>query len=258
MVSHKARKRFGQNFLTDGHIVERIIDNMAPCEGQLVIEIGPGQAALTKPLIDSGVELQLIEIDRDLAARLEARFRQYDNVRIHVGDALSVDFAALSGERPFRLVGNLPYNISTPLIFHVLQWSHLIADMHFMLQKEVVERMAALPGSKALGRLSIMCQYRCQVIPLFKVAPESFSPVPKVESVFVRLQPHKTPPVQIKSMAAFEKLVGQAFSLRRKTLRNSLRSLLSADQIAAAGIDPSLRPEALNLQQFADLSRMME
>lgn len=257
-MDHRARKRFGQNFLTDGQVVERIIDAIAPQAGQLVIEIGPGQAALTRPLLDAGVELQLVEIDRDLAARLEKGFRPADNARIHVGDALSADFANLSNGRPFRLAGNLPYNISTPLIFHVLQWNHLISDMHFMLQKEVVNRMAAVPGSKAMGRLSIMCQYYCEVIPLFTVAPESFSPVPKVESIFVRLLPYKTPPVRIKSMAAFEQLVSQAFSLRRKILRNSLRGLLSVDQIAAAGIDPGLRPEALSLQQFADLSRMME
>ena len=223
-----------------------------------MIEIGPGQAALTGPLALSGAELHLLELDRDLAAQLKVQFLTNPRVTLHVGDALTADYSEISGGRPFRLVGNLPYNISTPLLFHVLQWSELITDMHFMLQQEVVKRMAAGPGSKAWGRLSIMCQYRCEVIPLFSVQPGSFSPAPRVHSTVVRLVPHPEPPVTIDSMAIFERLVSQVFSMRRKTLRNSLRGLLSAEEIERAGIDPGLRPESISLRQFAQLSRLVE
>ncbi len=257
-MKHKARKRFGQNFLTDPVVIQRIVDTIAPRPDELFIEIGPGQAALTRPLIDCGMELHLVEIDRDLADRLATQFRIHPGVHVHVGDALKMDFAALSGERPFRLVGNLPYNISTPLLFHVLNWSELIIDMHFMLQSEVVNRMAASPGTKAWGRLSIMCQYHCKVIPLFTVQAESFTPVPKVQSGIVRLIPHREPPVQIASKESFDRLVIQAFSMRRKTLRNSLRDMLDVSLIESAGIDPGLRADALGLKQFAALSNLME
>ncbi|MGD8347399.1 MAG: 16S rRNA (adenine(1518)-N(6)/adenine(1519)-N(6))-dimethyltransferase RsmA, partial [Lysobacterales bacterium] len=166
-MRHQARKRFGQNFLTDPGIVERIIDAISPGTGQQIVEIGPGLAALTRHLADSGAQLHLVEIDRDLAARLRKEFAARDNVTVHEGDALSMDFGRITDEKRFRLVGNLPYNISTPLLFHVLNWSDAIVDMHFMLQKEVVNRMAAAPGGKAWGRLSIMCQYHCSVAPLF-------------------------------------------------------------------------------------------
>jgi 16S rRNA (adenine1518-N6/adenine1519-N6)-dimethyltransferase len=257
-MKHKARKRFGQNFLTDPLVIQRIVDSIAPAPGQLMVEIGPGQAALTRPLAESGVDLHLVEIDRDLAALLVRMFHGNPGVAVHVGDALKMDFGKISGGRPFRMVGNLPYNISTPLLFHLLQWSELLIDMHFMLQQEVVRRMAATPGSKAWGRLSIMCQYRCEVSPLFTVQPDSFTPAPRVQSAIVRLVPHREPPVHIESMDSFQRLVNQAFSMRRKTLRNSLRQLLSSSAIESAGIDPGLRPEALSLQQFADLSLLME
>jgi 16S rRNA (adenine1518-N6/adenine1519-N6)-dimethyltransferase len=257
-MKHKARKRFGQNFLTDTLVIQRIVDSIAPAPGQLMMEIGPGQAALTRPLAESGVELHLVEIDRDLAAVLERMFHNNPDVVLHVGDALKMDFGEVTAGRPFRMVGNLPYNISTPLLFHLLQWSELLIDMHFMLQQEVVRRMAATPGSKAWGRLSIMCQYRCEVAPLFTVQPGSFTPAPRVQSAIVRLVPHRKPPVHINSMDSFQRLVSQAFSMRRKTLRNSLRELLSASDIESAGIDPGLRAEALSLQQFADLSLLVE
>ena len=257
-MKHKARKRFGQNFLTDDRVIQRIVEVINPRDDQLMLEIGPGQAALTAPLAESGVELHLVELDRDLAAFLAGRFNRQPNVFLHEADALKVDFSNLTGNRPFRLVGNLPYNISTPLLFHVLQWSELIIDMHFMLQQEVVNRMAAEPGTKAWGRLSIMCQYRCQVTPLFIVPSESFSPPPRVQSAIVRLVPHRQAPVRIDSMPAFERLVSQAFSMRRKTLRNCMRGLIETDQIEAAGIDPAVRPETLSLQQFAKLSNLME
>lgn len=257
-MKHKARKRFGQNFLTDDRVIQRIVEVINPRDDQLMLEIGPGQAALTAPLADSGVELHLVELDRDLVALLAGRFEHHANVFLHEADALKVDFSSLTGNRPFRLVGNLPYNISTPLLFHVLQWSDLIVDMHFMLQQEVVNRMAAEPGTKAWGRLSIMCQYRCQVTPLFVVRSESFSPPPRVQSAIVRLVPHRQPPVQIDSLPAFDRLVSQAFSMRRKTLRNCMRDLIGTEQIEAAGIDPTVRPETLSLQQFAKLSNLMD
>ena len=257
-MKHKARKRFGQHFLTDPLVIQRIVDTIAPRPDELFIEIGPGQAALTRPLIATGMELHLVEIDRDLVDRLAIQFRSHPGVQVHVGDALKMDFAAISDKRPFRLVGNLPYNISTPLLFHVLKWSELIVDMHFMLQSEVVKRMAASPGTKAWGRLSLMCQYHCEIVPLFTVQPESFTPAPKVHSGLVRLIPHREPPVRISSKEAFDRLVIQAFSMRRKTLRNSLRGMLDVSLIESAGIDPGLRADALGLEQFAALSNLME
>ena len=256
-MEHRARKRFGQNFLIDPGIVARIVDAIAPAPGQLMLEIGPGQAALTAALAASGVDLCLLEIDRDLAGRLEERFRDAPNVQLHCGDALRMDFSELTGGRRFRLVGNLPYNISTPLLFHVLKWERQIVDMHFMLQQEVVNRIAARPGGKAWGRLSIMCQYHCAVTPLFTVPPEAFQPAPKVQSAVIRLVPHASPPAKIADMKRFERLVTQAFSMRRKTLRNSLRGLLDADAIAAAGIDPGARPETLGLAEFAALANRL-
>ncbi len=239
-------------------VIQRIVNAIAPKPDELFIEIGPGQGALTSPLIATGMELHLVEIDRDLADRFATWYRIHPGVHMHIGDALIMDFAAITDKQPFRLVGNLPYNISTPLLFHVLKWSELIIDMHFMLQREVVNRMAASPGTKAWGRLSIMCQYHCKIVPLFTVQPESFTPVPKVQSGLVRLIPHREPPVQIASKKAFDQLVIQAFSMRRKTLRNSLRGLLDVSLIESADIDPGLRAEALGLKQFAVLSNLME
>jgi len=257
-MAHQARKRFGQNFLTDPQVIQQIISTINPASSDLILEIGPGQAAISNALADSGAELHLLEIDRDLAAQLDRQFASSDKVKVHTGDALKTDFARITNNRPFRLVGNLPYNISTPLLFHVLQWKHLIIDMHFMLQQEVVKRMAARPGSKAWGRLSVMCQVHCQVTQLFNVPPEAFSPSPRVQSSFVSLVPHPASPVDIRNMDAFERVVNQAFSMRRKTLRNSLRTMLDAGRIEASGIDPGLRPEALGLEQFATLSNLME
>lgn len=257
MMKHRARKRFGQNFLHDDRVIERIVACIAPKASDLLVEIGPGQAALTRPLLESGAELHLVEIDRDLVARLRDQFSGHDRVTVHGCDALQADFAALTGGRPFRLVGNLPYNISTPLIFHVLQWHEQIQDMHFMLQKEVVERMAASPGNRSYGRLTVMTAYRCEVTPLFDVAPESFSPVPAVHSTVVRLNPCAAPRVDAGSLEALERVVSAAFSQRRKTLRNSLRTLFTTEQICAAGIDPAERAEQLSLSQYAALSRTL-
>jgi 16S rRNA (adenine1518-N6/adenine1519-N6)-dimethyltransferase len=257
-MGHQARKRFGQNFLTDPFLIQRIINTINPAAGELILEIGPGHAALSRPLSESAAELHLLEIDRDLAARLQILFHSKDRTRVHIGDALAVDFSEIVNGRPFRLVGNLPYNISTPLLFHVLQWNELITDMHFMLQQEVVKRMAAVPGGKTWGKLSVMCQYYCEVTPLFNVPPESFTPAPRVQSMFVKLVPHLQPPVMIENMTVFKRLVSKAFSMRRKTLRNNLKGMLDASMIESAGIDPGLRPETLGLAQFAALSNLLE
>jgi 16S rRNA (adenine1518-N6/adenine1519-N6)-dimethyltransferase len=256
-VKHKPRKRFGQNFLHDQQVINQIISCIAPQPTDLLVEIGPGQAALTRPLLASGAELHLIEIDRDLVSRLQKQFSEINNITIHACDALKANLPEITGNRPFRLIGNLPYNISTPLIFHILQWHEQVVDMHFMLQKEVVDRMAADPGSRTYGRLSVMTQFRCKITPLFDVLPESFTPVPRVCSSIVRLQPLKEPPVDAGSFENFKQVVSAAFSKRRKTLRNSLRDHLSADQILAAGIDPGQRAEQLSLSQFAALARSL-
>ncbi|MDQ7017298.1 MAG: 16S rRNA (adenine(1518)-N(6)/adenine(1519)-N(6))-dimethyltransferase RsmA, partial [Gammaproteobacteria bacterium] len=199
--------------------------------------------------------LQAVELDRDLIPRLEKLCADQGELTIHSADALKFDFSALCAENEkLRLVGNLPYNISTPLIFHLLQSVDKIHDMHFMLQYEVVQRMAATPGGRDYGRLSVMCQYYCQVQALFTVRPGAFNPPPKVNSAIVRLTPHTEPLVEVGDVALFAKLVRQAFSQRRKTLRNTLKTLLSADQIEACDIDPSVRAETLSLAQFATLS----
>ena len=257
-MKHRARKRFGQNFLTDQAVVGAIVDAIAPERGQLIVEIGPGQAALTRPLAASGAELHLVEIDRDLAARLEQELRDQENVHLHCADALKLDFGELTGHRRFRLVGNLPYNISTPLLFHVLQWSGHIQDMYFMLQQEVVDRMAAQPGSKAWGRLSVMCQYHCSVTRLFDVPPTAFTPAPRVQSAIVRLAPRIEPPADVGNKAAFDRLVSRAFAMRRKTLRNNLKGLLASTEIESLGIDPGRRPETLSLEELAALSRLIQ
>lgn len=256
-MKHVARKRFGQNFLHDQQVINRIVASIAPQPTDLLVEIGPGQAALTQPLLESGAELHIIEIDRDLVVQLEKRFAGHSNITIHSCDALKANLPEITGNRPFRLIGNLPYNISTPLIFHILQWHDLVIDMHFMLQKEVVDRMAAAPGSRTYGRLSVMTQFRCRVTPLFDVLPTSFTPVPRVSSSIVRLQPLKTPPADAGSFKNLQRVVIAAFSKRRKTLRNSLKELLSADEILAVGVDPGQRAEQLSLSQFAALARSL-
>ena len=256
-MKHKARKRFGQNFLHDQNVIDRIIACIAPQKTDLLVEIGPGQAALTRPLLESGAELHLIEIDRDLVSKLVQEFSAQSNITIHSCDALRANLPEITSNRPFRLIGNLPYNISTPLIFHVLQWHEQVVDMHFMLQKEVVERMAAAPGSRTYGRLSVMTQFRCRVTSLFDVLPESFSPAPRVSSAIVRLQPLKEPPADAGSFENLQRVVLAAFSQRRKTLRNSLREYFTADQLLAIDIDPGQRAEQLNLSQFAALARSL-
>jgi 16S rRNA (adenine1518-N6/adenine1519-N6)-dimethyltransferase len=223
------------------------------------VEIGPGQGALTEPLLKSGVQLDVVELDRDLVKFLEFKFEQYDNLTIHSSDALRFDFSALAktGEK-LHILGNLPYNISTPLMFHLLENTPSIADMTFMLQKEVVDRICADPGSKKYGRLSIMMQYYCATEQLFDVPPESFNPAPKVMSSIVRLEPHAQPPVNVDSVKMLNTVVTTAFSQRRKTLRNSLKKLITETHIAALDIDPALRAETISLQDFAKLSQFID
>jgi 16S rRNA (adenine1518-N6/adenine1519-N6)-dimethyltransferase len=254
-MTHVARKRFGQNFLHDPGVIEKIVAAIRPLPGQDLIEIGPGRGAITLPLLAACGRLQAVELDRDLLAPLQAAAAPVGELVLHNRDALRTDFCALRQEgRPLRVLGNLPYNISTPLLFHLLDQADCIEDMHFMLQKEVVERMAAGPGSAAYGRLSVMLQYRCAVIPLFTIGPGAFRPPPKVESAFVRLTPHRNAPVQVADEALFARIVQQSFGQRRKTLRNTLKGMLDDDDFAALDIDPQIRAEQLDLATFARLA----
>ncbi|WP_372878563.1 16S rRNA (adenine(1518)-N(6)/adenine(1519)-N(6))-dimethyltransferase RsmA [Spongiibacter marinus] len=254
MSTHRARKRFGQNFLHDRGIIQGIVRAVTPRENQRLLEIGPGQGAITAELLASGCQLHVIELDRDLIPILEEKFATRDNFHLHEGDALKFDIAALAGDAPLRVVGNLPYNISTPLIFHLLSAQHRITDMHFMLQKEVVDRLAAQPGSKAYGRLGIMAQYYCEVEALFDVPPESFSPRPKVISSIVRLTPHKTLPCPADDVNVLQRVLREAFTMRRKTLRNNLKNTLNDEQLQALGLNPGARPETLQLADFVAIA----
>ena len=255
MTGHRARKRFGQNFLQDQQLIDKIVRAIDPKPGQNLIEIGPGLGAITRPLLEQAQALTVVEIDRDLIPKLIKICEAIGALTVISQDVLTVDFAALaSATNKLRLIGNLPYNISTPVIFHLLKHHNDIADMHFMLQKEVVERMAAQPGSKTYGRLSVMVQWYCQVTPLFVVPPQSFLPQPKVDSMVVRLTPYQEPPYPCHDMARFSKVVEQAFSQRRKTLANTLKPILCADDITACGIDPKIRAEQLTVGDFVALS----
>ncbi|WP_018716509.1 16S rRNA (adenine(1518)-N(6)/adenine(1519)-N(6))-dimethyltransferase RsmA [Arhodomonas aquaeolei] len=255
-MSHRPRKRFGQNFLHERAYIERMIAAIAPVSGEAIVEIGPGQGALTRPLLEAAGALTVIELDRDLIAGLERLDAGSSRLRIIQGDALRVDPASL-GEGPIRIVGNLPYNISTPLLFHLTAGTAPVSDLHLLLQREVVERMAAAPGGGTYGRLSVMIQYRCRVEPLFDVPPGAFTPAPRVTSTFVRLVPHAAPPVDVPDEERLATVVTRAFAARRKTLRNALSGLLETDAIAAAGIDPRTRAETLSLDDFAALARRL-
>ena len=253
---HYARKRFGQNFLHDRHVVDRIMEAIHAETGEHVVEIGPGKGALTRPLLQRLGRLDAIELDRDLIPLLQTNCGHLGELTIHQADALKFDYCALvAPHEQLRIVGNLPYNISTPLIFHLLSQAGCIRDMHFMLQKEVVERMAAEPGSKAYGRLSVMAQIRCQVEMLFTVGPQSFRPAPKVNSAIVRLTPY----TEIRcNITALSQIVSSAFAMRRKTLHNNLKTIINDAQIQAAGIDPGQRAEMLSLDDFIRLSKQLE
>jgi 16S rRNA (adenine1518-N6/adenine1519-N6)-dimethyltransferase len=252
--THRARKRFGQNFLHDSGVIARIVRAIDAQPDDVLVEIGPGLGALTGPLLKTAGKLQVVEIDRDLAPRLREQFVDYPGFVVHQADALKFDFAALAPQKgKLRLVGNLPYNISTPLLFHLLGYGEVIGDMHFMLQKEVVDRIVAAPGSEAYGRLSVTVAARAEAWSLFTVGPGAFRPAPKVDSAIVRILPRK-PAFTIADHAMFDRIVTAAFSHRRKQLSNGLRGLLDIAQISAAGIDPQIRPEQLSAEAFARLA----
>ncbi|MCL4760470.1 MAG: 16S rRNA (adenine(1518)-N(6)/adenine(1519)-N(6))-dimethyltransferase RsmA [Burkholderiales bacterium] len=251
MPPHRPRKRFGQHFLVDPRYVERIVAAVDPRAGQPVVEIGPGNGALTGPLIERAGHVSAIEIDRDLAAALRARFPPH-RLTLVEGDALRVDFARFGSG--LRIVGNLPYNISSPLLFRLTECITHVRDCHFMLQREVVERMAAPPGDKTYGRLSVMMQYWYAVERLFRVAPGSFRPAPQVDSAVVRLTPLRPLPHPARDYPRFARLVAEAFSHRRKTLRNALRDSVPPQAFEAAGIEPGLRPEMLGVADFVRLA----
>ncbi|WP_237059453.1 16S rRNA (adenine(1518)-N(6)/adenine(1519)-N(6))-dimethyltransferase RsmA [Microbulbifer sediminum] len=251
---HKARKRFGQNFLVDENIIERIVRAIGPRETDRLVEIGPGQGAITALLLQRCPSLKAIELDRDLIPMLEFKFRDYPDFEIIEQDALKFDFGTLAQDQPLRIVGNLPYNISTPLLFHLLSFRGKVKDMHFMLQKEVVDRLSATPGNKAYGRLSVMVQYHCRVQGLFPVPPQSFRPAPKVESAIVRLTPREKPELAATNEALLERIVNVAFQQRRKTLRNALKPLYPELDITALPLDASRRPETFSVKEFVELA----
>ena len=252
MSKHRPRKRFGQHFLTDPGVIDAIVSSIAPQEDDVIVEIGPGPGAITTPIAESCGHLHAIELDRDLAARLRTQFTGSDRVTIHEADALSFDFSELGTS--LRIVGNLPYNISTPLMFHLLHQRELISDMHFMLQKEVVDRMAANPGSKAYGRLTIMLGCYLDIEALFDVDRLAFEPPPKVTSAVVRLRPLTSDSIDIRDSRVLTRLVAAAFGQRRKTLRNALREHVSEEDLYSLDIDPGLRPENIAIPDWVALA----
>ena len=257
-TGHLPRKRFGQNFLQNDGVIQAIAKAIAPCDSDHIVEIGPGQGALTDAIIHSGCKLDAVELDRDLMTVLLASFSIYPGFTLHSADALTFDFKQLqeNGEC-LRVIGNLPYNISTPLIFKLLESTAIIQDMHFMLQLEVVQRLAAQPGSKHWGRLGIMAQYDCDVSLLFEVPPEAFFPPPKVQSAIVRLVP-KTPAQKPQcARHKLAKVVQLAFAQRRKTLRNNLKGVFDDASLTTLGIDPGCRAETLTLDTFVTLANQL-
>lgn len=256
---HLARKRFGQNFLHDSYIIESIVSAIYPQPDQALVEIGPGLGALTEPVAERLEHMTVIELDRDLAARLATHPFMQSKLNIIQQDAMTVDFAELSRQcgQPLRVFGNLPYNISTPLMFHLFGYTDAIRDMHFMLQKEVVNRLVAGPNSKAYGRLSVMAQYYCNIIPVLEVPPESFRPAPKVDSAVVRLVPHAVLPHPVSDLQVLARITSLAFNQRRKTIRNSLSTLFSVEQLAALGVDATLRAENVSVAQYCLLANWL-
>jgi 16S rRNA (adenine1518-N6/adenine1519-N6)-dimethyltransferase len=251
----QVRKRFGQHFLHDPAVIRRIIDGIAPAAGERLVEIGPGRGALTWELLRRAKSLDVIEIDRDLAQTLKQDARAGSGLKVHIENALETDYAGLRANgAPLRIVGNLPYNISTPLLFRLLAQRAAIADMHFMLQKEVVDRMTAQPDNKTYGRLTVMLAAVAEVERLFDVGPGAFQPRPKVWSAIVRLRPTLEPRFDIGDDGTLRTLVTAAFSHRRKTLRNGLKGLLAPEEIESCGIDSQLRPETLTPAQFGMLA----
>jgi 16S rRNA (adenine1518-N6/adenine1519-N6)-dimethyltransferase len=256
MSGVRPRKRFGQNFLHDPAIIQRIIDCIDPRPDEFIVEIGPGLGALTQPLLRGAGRLTAIEIDRDLPEALQSACRGLGELTVINADALRADFTALSAGAPMRLVGNLPYNISSPLLFHLLGHARAIKDMHFMLQQEVVDRMVASPGSRDYGRLTVALAVRARAQRLFTVGPGAFTPPPKVWSAVVRLQPLEEVP-EPRVLDQLDRLLIQAFSQRRKTLRNSLGKLVGLDDLATCGLDGQARPETLSPSAFLSLARLL-
>lgn len=255
-MKHVARKRFGQNFLTDANVLNNIIDAIAPRRGQAMVEIGPGLAAMTALLLKGLDHMHVVELDRDLVARLEKAYPR-ERLTVHSGDALKFDFGSIpvpEGQK-LRVVGNLPYNISSPLLFHLAEFAPLVEDQHFMLQKEVVERMVAEPGTKAYSRLSVMLQWRYDMELLFIVPPTAFDPPPQVDSAIVRMIP-KREKLQCDG-AKLEAVVAKAFSQRRKVIRNCVAGMFTEAQLVEAGIDPGARPEAVGLEQYVALTNLL-
>jgi 16S rRNA (adenine1518-N6/adenine1519-N6)-dimethyltransferase len=256
-MQHHAKKRFGQNFLVDDNIIQRIVDSIKPQVGDTIIEIGPGLGAITLPLLQRTEELHVIELDRDVIPKLLFNCRNDGTLIVHEMDVLKFNFNDFRMGTPtqnkLRIVGNLPYNISTPVLFLLLKNRHDVQDMHFMLQKEVVERIAAPPGNRIYGRLSVMIQTYFKVTPLFIVPANAFSPQPKVESAILRLVPDDTFSKAIKDHKAYEDLIRMAFSQRRKTIKNNLKGLCTSEQLSAAGIDPGQRSEELAVDDFLRL-----
>ncbi len=257
-LGHQAKKRFGQNFLHNESVISDIVDAINPDKGENLVEIGPGLGALTEPVIERAGKISVVELDRDLAHRLRHHPFIAKDLTIYETDALSFDFATLANkDTPLRIFGNLPYNISTPLIFHLLTFKDTVKDMHFMLQKEVVDRMAASPNSKTYGRLSIMTQYQCQVIPVMEIGPEAFKPAPRVDSAIVRLIPHTNIDNPVKDISALNTVCITAFNQRRKTIRNSFKKLINETQLIELAIDPNLRPENLCLKEYVKLANFI-
>ncbi|VGM96295.1 Ribosomal RNA small subunit methyltransferase A [uncultured Avibacterium sp.] len=263
-LGHTARKRFGQNFLSDDNIIQSIVVAIYPQPDQFLVEIGPGLGALTEPVAERVERLTVVELDRDLAERLRHHPFLHQKLNVIETDAMQFDFGQLYRDehlaeknQKLRIFGNLPYNISTPLMFHLFNYCEQIQDMHFMLQKEVVKRLCAAPNSKAYGRLTIMAQYFCQVMPVLEVPPTAFKPAPKVDSAVVRLIPHSTLPHPVKDLYWLNRVCTQAFNQRRKTLRNALSTLFSAENLTALGIDLNARAENLSIADYARLANWL-
>lgn len=257
MVNHRARKRFGQNFLVNKQLIAAIVDAIHPTAQQNLIEIGPGLGALTRPVLKRAQRLRVVEIDRDLIAHLQTGFQDVGVLDIIEGDVLQVDFSALAKDTKARVFGNLPYNISSPLLLHLFAFLPHIQDMHFMLQKEVVMRLCAQPGSKSYGRLSVFAQYFCQVHHLFNVPPTAFNPQPKVESAIVRLVPHAKLPAQATDKEHFFEIVKAAFAQRRKTLKNNLKAYITPQQLLTLDVAGEQRPEQVTIANFVKISNYL-
>ncbi len=255
---HRARKRFGQNFLHDPQVIGRIVKAISPKSTDLLVEIGPGLGALTEPVAETAGHLTVVELDRDLAERLQQHPKLASKLTIYQADAMKFDFSQLcQQDKKLKVFGNLPYNISTPLLFHLFEFADFIENMHFMLQKEVVQRMTAAHGSKAYGRLSVMTQFYCHAMPVVEVGPGAFKPAPKVDSAVVRLIPKATTEREDVPVSVLNRVCLEAFNQRRKTLRNCFSNFATAEQLTELGIDPTLRPEQLSVGEFIRIAQWL-